>query len=99
MVGLEGQNYSFRVVNYVSALRGTRQYWIKKRSRLIVTVDSLGMPTIFSAHSAADLHSLFISSTMCKFQYTKLSNLIISVTRTIIPTKLELSVNLTRYSS
>lgn len=55
MVGQEGQNYSARVVHYASTLRGTRQYWMKQRSRLITMVDSLGMPTIFFTHSAADL--------------------------------------------
>ena len=55
MVGREGVDYSTRVVHYASTLRGTRQYWTKQRSRLIAMVDSLGMPTIFFTHSAADL--------------------------------------------
>ena len=36
-------------------LRGTRQYWMKQRSRLIAMVNSLGMRMIFFTHSAADL--------------------------------------------
>ena len=42
-------------LRYASSLRGTRQYWFKQRSRLIAIVDTLGLPTIFFTHSAANL--------------------------------------------
>ena len=54
MVGREGDVFSNRVLHYASSLRGTRQYWFKQRSRLIAMLDTLGMPTIFFTHSAAD---------------------------------------------
>ena len=43
-----------RVLDYASSLRGARQFWFKQRSRLIAMVDTLGMPTVFFTHSAAD---------------------------------------------
>ena len=55
MVGSEGQAFSNRVLHYAASLRGTRQYWFRQRSRLIAMVDTLGLPTIFFTHSAADL--------------------------------------------
>ena len=55
MVGREGEAFSNRVLHYAGSLRGTRQYWFKQRSRLIAMVDTLGLPTIFFTHSAADL--------------------------------------------
>ena len=54
MVGHEGDQFSKRVLHFASSLRGTRQYWFKQRSRLISMVDTLGLPTIFFTHSAAD---------------------------------------------
>ena len=54
MVGHQGEAFSNRVLHYASSLRGTRQYWFKQRSRLITMVDTLGIPTIFFTHSAAD---------------------------------------------
>ena len=54
MVGWEGEDFSNRVLHYTASLRGTRQYWFQQRRRLIAMVDTLGIPTIFFTHSAAD---------------------------------------------
>ena len=56
MVGAEGVIFSNRVLHYAASLRGTKQYWFRQRTRLIPMVDTLGLPTIFFTHSAADLH-------------------------------------------
>ena len=56
MVGTEGENFSNRVLHNAANLRSTRQYWMRQRSRLISMVDTLGMPTVFFTHSAADFH-------------------------------------------
>ena len=53
MVG-QGENFFNRVLRYVARLRGTRQYWFQQRSRIIAMVDTLGIPTIFFTHNAAD---------------------------------------------
>ena len=55
MVGREGEAFSNRVLHYAASLRGTKQYWFRQRSRLMSMVDTLGLPTIFFTHSAADL--------------------------------------------
>ena len=55
MVGCEGEAFSNCVLHYASSLRGTRQYWFKQWSQLIAMVDTLGLPTVFFIHSAADL--------------------------------------------
>ena len=55
MIGRQGENFANRVLHYASSLRGTKQYWFQQRSRLISMVDTLGMPTVFFTHSAADL--------------------------------------------
>ena len=52
----EGEHFANWVLRYAASLRGTRQYWMQQRARLISMVDTLGMPTIFFTHSAADLH-------------------------------------------
>lgn len=54
MVGREGEHFSNRVLHYASSLRGTSQYWLKQRRRLISMVDDLGLPTVFFTHSSAD---------------------------------------------
>ena len=54
MVGHEGEFFTYRVMHFTSSLRGTSQFWFKQRSRLISMVDTLGMPTVFFTHSAAD---------------------------------------------
>ena len=55
MVGGEGEAFSSRVMRFATSLRGTGPYWFKQRSRLIAMVDTLGLPTVFFTHSAADL--------------------------------------------
>ena len=54
MVGCKGEVFSNGVLHYASSLHGTSQYWFKQRTRLISMVDTLGLPTIFFTHSAAD---------------------------------------------
>lgn len=53
MVGNDA--FSNRVLHFGASLRGTRQFWSKQKSRLISMVDTLGLPTVFFTHSAADL--------------------------------------------
>ncbi len=65
MVGREGEAFSNRVLHYASSLRGTRQYWFRQRSRLISMVDTLGLPTIFFTHSAADLQWPELAHLIC----------------------------------
>ena len=65
MVGREGEAFSNRVLHYAGSLRGTSQYWFKQRSRLIAMVDTLGLPTIFFTHSAADLQWLELARRIC----------------------------------
>ena len=65
MVGREGETFSNRVLHYATSLRGTKQYWFKQRSRLIAMVDTLGLPTIFFTHSAADLQWPELARLIC----------------------------------
>ena len=65
MVGREGEAFSNRVLHYASSLRGTRQYWFKQRGQLISMVDTLGLPTIFFTHSAADLQWPELAQLIC----------------------------------
>ena len=65
MVGREGEVFSNRVLHYATSLRGTRQYWFKQRSRLIAMVDTIGLPTIFFTHSAADLQWPELARLIC----------------------------------
>ncbi len=65
MVGREGEAFSNRVLHYASSLRGTRQYWFRQRSRLISMVDTLGLPTMFFTHSAADLQWPELAHLIC----------------------------------
>ena len=53
MVECGGEQFSKKVMHYASNLRRTKQYWFKLRIRLI-SIDKLGMPTVFFTHSAAD---------------------------------------------
>ena len=55
MVRRQGEAFSNWVLHYASSLRGTKQYWFRQRSRLLSMVDTLGLPTIFFTHCAADL--------------------------------------------
>ena len=65
MVGREGEALSNRILHFASSLRGTRQYWFKQRSHLIAMVDTLGLPTVFFTHSAADLQWPELSCLIC----------------------------------
>ena len=65
MVGREGEAFSNRVLHYASSLRGTRQFWFKQRARLIAMVDTLGLPTVFFTHSAADLQWPELARLIC----------------------------------
>ena len=47
--------FSSRILHYTSSLRGTKQCLQRQLSRLLSMVDTLGFPTVFFAHSAADL--------------------------------------------
>ena len=55
MVGRGSDAFSNKVLHFGASLRGTRQFWLKQKSRLIAMVDTLGLPTVFFTHSAADL--------------------------------------------
>jgi len=55
MVGQPGAAFSNRVVHFGTTLRGTKPYWFRQQSRLIAMVDTLGLPTVFFTHSAADM--------------------------------------------
>lgn len=65
IVGREGEMFSNRVLHYAASLHYTKQYWIRQRSRLISTVDTLGLPTIFFTHSAADLQWPELAHLVC----------------------------------
>ena len=65
MVGCEGETFSNHVVHYATSLRGTRQYKFKQRSWLIAMVDTLGLPTIFFTHSAAELQWPELACLIC----------------------------------
>ena len=65
MVGRRGEAFSSRVLRYASSLRGTKQYWQRQRSRLLSMVDTLGLPTIFFTHSAADLQWPELARLIC----------------------------------
>ena len=53
------------MLHYASSLRGTRQYWFKQQSWLIAMVDTLGLPTLFFTHSAADLQWPELARLIC----------------------------------
>ena len=63
--GRQEGTFSNRVLHYASSLRGTKQYWQRQRSRLLSMVDTLGLPTIFFTHSAADLQWLELAQLIC----------------------------------
>ena len=56
MIRQEGERFGNRVSYYAASLHGTRQYWLRQRRHLLAMIDTLGIPTIFFTHSAADLH-------------------------------------------
>ena len=55
MVERQEEAFSSRILHYTSSLRGTKQCLQRQLSRLLSMVDTLGFPTVFFAHSAADL--------------------------------------------
>ena len=65
MIGSESSALSNRILHFASALRGTCQYWMKQRSRLISMVNTLGLPTVFLTHSAADIHWPELAELIC----------------------------------
>lgn len=65
MVGRDGEAFSNRVLHYGVSLRGTKQYWFRQRTRLIAMIDTLGLPTIFFTHSAADLQWPELARLIC----------------------------------
>ena len=65
MVGRQGESFCNRVLHYAASLRGTKQYWFRQRSRLLSMVDTLGLPTIFFTHSAADLQWPGLANLIC----------------------------------
>ena len=65
MVGCEGVAFSNHVLHYATSLYGTRQYWFKQRSRLIAMVETLGLPTVFFTHCAADLQWPELARLIC----------------------------------
>ncbi len=65
MVGCEGEHFANRVLHFANSLRGTSQYWFKQRRNLIAMVDTLGMPTVFFTHSAADSQWPELSHLIC----------------------------------
>ena len=65
MVGREGETFSNRVLRYASSLRGTKQYWFRQRNQLMAMVDTLGLPTLFFTHSAADHHWPELARVIC----------------------------------
>ena len=65
MVGRQGEAFSSRVLHYASSLHGTKQYWQRQRSRLLSMVDTLGLPTVFFTHSAADLQWPELARLIC----------------------------------
>ena len=60
-----GEAFLNRVLRYAGSLRGTSSYWFKQRSRLIAMVDTLGLPTVFFTHSAADLQWPELARLIC----------------------------------
>ena len=73
MIGRQGDSFSNRVLHYGTNLRGTKQYWYKQRSNLISMVDTLGLPTIFFTHSAADLQWPELAHLICPDPTSKVS--------------------------
>ena len=65
MIDSDGEVFSSRVLHYSTSLRGTRQYWFKQRNQLIAMVNTLGLPTVFITHSAADLQWPELAQLIC----------------------------------
>ncbi len=54
-----------RVLHFGGSLQGTRQFWSKQKSPLVAMVDTLGLPTVFFTHSAADLQWPELARILC----------------------------------
>ena len=65
MIGAQGTTLANRVLHFGSSLRGTYQYWMRQRSRLTAMIDTLGIPTIFITHSAADMQCPELANLIC----------------------------------
>ena len=65
MVGRNDTSFTRQVVHFASSLRGTRPYWMQQRRRLIAMVDTLGLPSVFFTHSAADLQWPELARLLC----------------------------------
>ena len=65
MVGAEECSLTNRVMHFATSLRGTRQYWMRQRTRLTTMVDTLGMPTVFFTHSAVDIQWPELANLVC----------------------------------
>ena len=73
MIGTEGTSLANRVLHFATSLRGTRQYWMRQRTRLTAMVDTLGMPTVFFTHSAADIQWPELAELICSNRNDKKS--------------------------
>ena len=66
LVGCKSEAFSNRVLQFATSLHGTRPCWFKQRSRLIAMVDTLGLPTVFFTHSAADTQWPELANLICE---------------------------------
>ncbi len=57
-------------MHFATSLRGTQPYWFKQRTRLIAMVDTLGLPSVFFTHSAADTQSPELADLICPEEST-----------------------------
>ena len=65
IVGTDGEAFSNKVMRFAKSLRGTSPYWFRQRSQLIAMVNTLGLPTVFFTHSAADLQWPELARLIC----------------------------------
>ena len=65
MVGRPGEAFSSQCSTVLPAYEEQRHSWFRQRSRLIATVDTLGLLTIFFTHSAANLQWLELQRLIC----------------------------------
>uniref|UniRef100_A0A1X7UYL0 Helitron helicase-like domain-containing protein n=1 Tax=Amphimedon queenslandica TaxID=400682 RepID=A0A1X7UYL0_AMPQE len=54
VISWAGERFSKKVLHHGTSQCGTKQYCLKERNKLIAMLDTLRLPTIFFAHSAAD---------------------------------------------
>ena len=65
MINNKQERLIIRVLHFASSLCGTNQYWYKQKRQLISMVDTLGMPTVFFTHSAADTQWPELARLLC----------------------------------